>query len=370
MQTRDDIIARGRELGFADIGFTTVEPFTIQRRILVERQELYAWTAARGIDLMQGTDPAHVYPQAKTIVVLLENYFKQGFPPAMTGKFGRLYLEDDRVTKDRFQRRLNAFRDFLRQDGIESSILPSLPHRHAAARAGLGTFGKNCLLYANRSVRQGSWVTAMSILIDHEFEPDTPTMDVGCPSWCREACLAACPTRALTGPRKIDPRRCISYLTYFGEGLTPLELREPMGMWVYGCDHCQNVCPRNQAWLAQGLPENERVAGMAPDFALTRLLHMDAAHFQDRVRPHMFYTPLAEMWRWRMNAARAMGNSGDQAYVPELARALVENSDERVRAMAAWALGRIGGAGAKRVLAAAPGEGLVAGEIRDALART
>jgi len=208
------------------------------------------------------------------------------------------------------------------------------------------------------------------LLIDRAFAPDAPTTEVGCPSWCRDACLAACPTRALTAPRKIDPRRCISYLTYFGEGLTPRELREPMGMWVYGCDHCQNVCPRNQAWLAQELPENERAAAMAPDFALANLLHMDAAYFQNRIWPYMFYMPVAEIWRWQMNAARAMGNSRDPVFVPDLARALGENADERVRGIAAWALGRVGGPAARRALEAAVGrEGLVGQEAREALER-
>ncbi|MEJ2458803.1 MAG: thiamine pyrophosphate-dependent enzyme, partial [Novosphingobium sp.] len=36
-------------------------------------------------------------------------------------------------------------------------------------------------------------------------------------------------------------------LTYFGDGLTPRDLREPMGLYIYGCDRCQNVCPRNAA---------------------------------------------------------------------------------------------------------------------------
>ncbi|HUW63498.1 MAG TPA: 4Fe-4S double cluster binding domain-containing protein [Spirochaetia bacterium] len=369
MLTKIDIIGRALKLGFADAGFTTVEPFAAQRDVLRERQELYAWAGLKGLDLMQGTEPGVVCPQAKTIVVLLENYFKEGFPAEMVGKFGRQYLDDDRMTKDRLFLRLQAFRTFLQEDGIESTVLRNLPHRLAAARAGLGTFGKNCLLFANRAVRQGSWVTAHAILIDHAFEPDVSTMEVGCPDWCRNACITACPTRALLGPRKIDPRRCISYLTYYGEGITPLELREPMGMWVYGCDHCQNVCPRNQPWLAQALPVNEKVAAMVPDFALERLLHMDLAHFEARVRPHMFYMPPQEMWRWQMNAARAMGNSRDTAFVPDLARALRENTDERVKGMAAWALGRVGGPGAKQALETACNQkgGLVAHEIREAL---
>jgi len=152
-------------------------------------------------------------------------------------------------------------------------------------------------------------------------------MEVGCPDWCQNACIAACPTRALEGNSRIDPRKCISYLTYFGEGMTPLELREPMGMFVYGCDRCQNVCPRNQPWLAQELPI----------FELSRLLHMDRQYFETYIWPHMFYMSSEDLWRWKMNVARVMGNSRDEKYITDLARAFEENPDERVRGMTAWA---------------------------------
>lgn len=78
------------------------------------------------------------------------------------------------------------------------------------------------------AARRGSWTLPIAIVIDADFEPGVPTMEIGCPDWCKNACIAACPTGALKGNCRIDPRKCISYLTYFGEGITPLELREPL----------------------------------------------------------------------------------------------------------------------------------------------
>ena len=52
--------------------------------------------------------------------------------------------------------------------------------------------------------------------------------------------------------------------------------------------------------------------------------------------------PYTETWRWKMNAARAMGNTLDPKYIPELIKAFDENEDERVKGMISWALGRIG----------------------------
>ena len=57
MLSRDEIIEKAHELDFADIGFTTAEPFESQKQILKEREAEYAWTMATGLDLMAGTDP-------------------------------------------------------------------------------------------------------------------------------------------------------------------------------------------------------------------------------------------------------------------------------------------------------------------------
>lgn len=366
---RQQIIDKAMELGFCDIGFTTAEPFETQREILRERADSYAWLAEKGTDLFAGVDPASVMPNAQSIIVLVDNYYSGAFPASLVGKFGRCYLDDDRVTRDGLAVRIKQFRAFLRDLGIDSKVPFNVPHRLAAARAGLGTFGKNCLFYAREGVRGASWVSPMAIVVDRRFEPDPPTMRLGCPDWCRNACIAACPMGALRGPQKIDPKRCISYLSYYGDGITPPELREPMGMWVYGCDRCQTVCPRNEPWTAQNLAPNPRVAAKAEDFDLIALLHMDRDYFKQRIWPHMFYMSSKDIWRWKMNVSRVMGNSHDPGYVPELLRAFRENEDERVRGMIAWAMGRLGGTEAAAFLSdqAPDAEGLVREEIERAM---
>lgn len=369
MLSKEMVIARALELGFDDIGFTSAERFNTQDEILQSRKEAYTWLKDAGINLFEGTDPRKILADARSIIVLIENYCREAFPASLTGKFGRCYLDDDRITQDGLTRRIKTFRTFLREHGIESKVPFHLPHRLAAARAGLGDFGKNCLFYSNKVARHSSWVLPLAVVVNHEFEPDEPTFGTGCPKWCHNACIAACPTSALKAPRQIDPRKCISFLTYYAEELTPVELREPMGVWIYGCDRCQDVCPRNQAWMAQELPVSEKVSARAPDFDLSRLLHMDAAYFESRIWPHMFYTPPTARWRWQMNAARAMGNTRDRRYVPDLIQACHQAEDERVRAMAAWALGRLGGTEARATLEAAvgTGSGMLQEEVAQAL---
>ena len=57
MLTKQDIIAEAKRLNFADIGFTTAEPFTSQKEFLLARQEEYGWAEAVGLGLLAGTDP-------------------------------------------------------------------------------------------------------------------------------------------------------------------------------------------------------------------------------------------------------------------------------------------------------------------------
>ncbi len=350
MLTKNDVKEAAIRIGFLDIGFTTAEPFDTQKEILTQRSEHYDWLIDKGLDLFTGTDPESRLENAKSVIVVLEGYFNAAFPRFLEGYYGRCYLDDDRVTRDGLAEKVKAFRALLREHGISTKLPPDLPCRLAAARAGLGTFGKNCFFYANRAARQSSWVYPIPILTDYEFAPDEPTVRVGCPSWCRNACIAACPTGALSANRKIEPKKCISYLTYHGDTITPAEFREPMGMWIYGCDRCQNVCPRNAPWLSQNLPLNQKVAERAANFDLRVVLHMDEEHFSGKIWPHMFYMLADDIWHWKMNAARVMGNSLDPAYLGDLKKAFHENTDERVKGMTAWAVGRIGGEQAGRIL--------------------
>lgn len=350
MISKNDIIKKAYELKFDDIGFARAEPFEEHKSFLKKIPENFTWASVFGLPLEQGCDPATILPEAKTIIVILENYFKYAFPKTMEPYFGRCYMDDDRMTKNGLTVRIRQLVAFLRDHGLQAKVTFSIPQKAAAARAGIGNFGKNCLLFANNAARKSSWVSPITILVDKEYEADDATSLLGCPDWCRNACVAACPTKALKGNCTIDSKQCISYLTYFGQDITPLELREPMGTCVYGCDRCQDVCPRNRAWMSQPLAVNERVEEKEQYFDLSMLLHMDGAYYQQYIQPHMFYMPVTDLWRWKMNVARAMGNSLNPDFVPELIKEFEESNDYRVRGMIAWALGKIGGLKAKEAL--------------------
>ena len=113
--------------------------------------------------------------------------------------------------------------------------------RELAQRAGLGWIGKNsCLI----NPENGSFFLLAEVFTDMVLEPDVPFEFDRCGACTR--CVDACPTRCIQPDRTIDSRKCISYLTIENKGHIPMELREQVGGWVFGCDICQTVCPWNK----------------------------------------------------------------------------------------------------------------------------
>jgi epoxyqueuosine reductase len=124
--------------------------------------------------------------------------------------------------------------------------------REAAARSGVGFYGKNTLLITQR---HGSWVVLGTLVTDAELEP-TPPLDADCGS-CR-LCIDACPTGALDEPGTLDATKCLSYWTQSSKPI-PAEYRAALGAQVYGCDICQDVCPWNRG------VEKRRAGARLPD---------------------------------------------------------------------------------------------------------
>ncbi|MDF3042489.1 MAG: hypothetical protein K0Q71_5195 [Thermomicrobiales bacterium] len=214
--------------------------------------------------------------------------------------------------------------------------------RAVAARAGLGWYGKNaCIIVPGH----GSWVMLGEMLLDLDLEPDQP-LDRDC-GRCT-ICLDRCPTGAIVAPYTIHAPACISFQTIEQRGSIPRELRSRMGDWVFGCDVCQEVCPYTGA--AADAPD--------PDFrppsiehaypSLPGLLEMSSRTFRERYRGTAVMR--ARRAGLARNAAVALGNIGTDDDVPVLARTTLGHDEALARGHAAWALGRIGGSAARRVL--------------------
>ncbi|MBI2907687.1 MAG: HEAT repeat domain-containing protein [Chloroflexi bacterium] len=356
MSLTDDIKDFALDLGYSRVGITSAEPFADYIKELNSRRDMYDWYIDGVYQPLKGADPRSLMAAAKSIIMTVYDASKEAFPEKLVGKIGRMYqarcynAPRHRINGARRQ----LMRDFLEKCGCHVAERLVVPERLAAARAGVVTYGKNCFAFADGV---GSFIIVTSFVVDAELEYDEPSMEVNCPEGCR-ACLDACPTGALYEPLKMEPRRCVAFNTFMTQdglrpGITshiPPEIREKMGAWIHGCDVCQEVCPRNKERLKAKLPPNEYLARVAKDFELTKVLNLSDEYHATRVHPLM-YNYIREKKYFQRNAAIALGNMGDPAFVPDLARAM-EDPEELVRGYAAWALGRIGGADARRVLEA------------------
>ncbi len=219
---------------------------------------------------------------------------------------------------------LEAERPGCRAKGAADSA--PLLERDFARRAGLGWFGKNTMLIDKH---RGSFFFLAALLTSLDLPIDEPHTGSHCGT-CT-ACLDACPTQAFPEPGVLDARKCISYLTIELRGSIPLELREPMGAWLFGCDICQDVCPWNRHSSSGVFPTDRELVALDP----AELLSLDDAAFRARFRGTSFFR--AKRTGLLRNAAIALGNTGDAAVIPALQRAM-EDGDEVIREAAEWAL--------------------------------
>ncbi len=124
-----------------------------------------------------------------------------------------------------------------------------LSEREWAARAGLGWIGKQGQLVHPTA---GCCLLLGFVLVDLKLTPSAPVQDRCCD--CNR-CVTACPTGAALGDRRVDARRCISYLTIEHKQDIPPDLRTAVAGALFGCDCCTAVCPWNDKATGPVMPE-------------------------------------------------------------------------------------------------------------------
>ena len=338
-------------LGFCKAGITTAEDFTAFLEEVSTRGARYdPWTQK----FSTGAYPEKMLPGAKSIIVLAYDYAQTSFPAALLPLIGRIYLSRAYLPPKGTvaAARLGLFAEFLRERGLNA--VPdgnTLVLRPAAARAGVANFGRNNFAYVDGV---GSFVTLAGFIVDRELEYDKPTYENRCPPGCR-ACMDACPTQAIYEPFPLDPARCVGCNNWMRrpgrfDTTIPREIRPLLGSHVHGCDVCQEACPRNKAKLHPALPRDPFLEQLAKRFSLVELLHLSDEFYRDCVRPIMYHY-LNDKSYFQRNAAVAIGNTRDTAYVADLVQEL-SNPSEMVRIHVAWALGQMDHPQARAALSA------------------
>jgi epoxyqueuosine reductase len=284
------------------------------------------------------SSPAALWPEARSAIVCGMGYGPDEDPLPGLERRDRAYVSvyaRHRDYHDVLKGRLKELAGFVasRFGARVKVMVDTAPvlEKPLAQRAGLGWQGKHTNLVARG---HGSWLFLGEILTDLDLPPDQPEPD-RCGS-CRR-CLDACPTGAFDGPYRLDPRRCVSYLTIEHKGQVPRRFREAMGNRVYGCDDCLAVCPWNKfAQAAREAKLRARDDLVSP--RLAGLAALDDAGF----RALFAGSPVKRIGRDRFvrNVLVAVGNSGDPA-LAEVAERLLDDPSPLVRGMAAWALSRL-----------------------------
>jgi epoxyqueuosine reductase len=237
--TELDLERLADELGLDVIGAAPAEPYEATERHIHERRArgLFADMRFTMAHPEVSCHPETLLPNARTVVSAAQAYYAD--EPERPPGYGRL----PRYTWYDAYAELRGKLDELgrRLGGDYRVLVDENQHvdREAAARSGVGFYGKNTMLITRRF---GSWVVLGTLVTDRELEP-TARLALDCGS-CT-LCIEACPTGALDDPGTLDATKCLSYWTQSASD-PPAEYREALGAQVYGCDICQDVCPWNR----------------------------------------------------------------------------------------------------------------------------
>lgn len=245
MNLKKFIIDKSKELNIDMIGFTDGGPLKNIEEYLNYRFKNNRYTEFEEADIKKRIDPKLTMPNCNTIIVIALSYnvdynekpdyeFKGSLSKSSWG------IDYHKVLKNKLELlvdEIKKVKDFDYKSFVDTGPLVD---RELAYKAGIGYYGKNCSII---NEKYGSFIFIGYMLTDLEIEE----YDIPVESQCGECdlCLKACPTNALDNSYRLNPRKCISYLTQTKEEIDD-ELKGKMGIKIYGCDTCQMVCPQNK----------------------------------------------------------------------------------------------------------------------------
>ena len=340
IELRSELEAKARAEGFDALGICRPDSVPeagrrLQTFLVDGAHGDMAWmaeTAARR------ADPAVLWPEARSVIMLAESYAPAEDPLAMLERPERATVSvyaRGRDYHDLVKKRLKRVARWLieRAGGDVKVFVDTAPvmEKPLAQAAGLGWQGRHTNLLSRDL---GNWVFLGAIFSTLDLPEDDPGRE-SCGS-CRR-CLDVCPTAAFPAPFRLDARRCISYLTIEQKGPIPREFRPLIGNRIYGCDDCLAVCPWNKFAV------EAREIGYAARVELSRPLLADLAGLTEEAFREVFRgSPIRRIGRARLlrNVMVACGNSRLASLV-EVVEARLSDKEPLVRGAAVWALGRL-----------------------------
>jgi len=340
-QLKQEVIDYAHSIGIDSIGFTTADPFDELKKKLEDYHSKGYASGFEESDIELRTVPKLSLPSARSIIAIAVGYPNKlkGAPKSVRGDrrgmFARASWGQDYHTIMR--NRLDKLSLFLKEKVPDVEIKSMvdtgvLSDRSVAERAGLGFAGKNGFII---NEELGTWSYLGEMLVSIPFKPDDPVIDS-----CGDCniCVDRCPTGALVGNGQLNSQKCISFLTQT-KGYLKDEYRYKIGNRLYGCDTCQQVCPRNR-----GINTEHDDIILEPEVLKPRLvplLKMSNKEFKNT------YGHLAGAWRGKKpiqrNAIVALAHFNEESAIPDLKDVALTDPRPMIRGTAYWAIGQIQG---------------------------
>lgn len=233
------------QLGFHDLALVPASRLDAMASVLMKRKAAGEMLPIEHEDIDARLDPAGSLPSAKSVFVAFEQVpFAEQEPESMKG-YGRLASfsrdTDYHVILNEKMARLEAYleKNYPEVEYYRQVDTGPLYERGFALLTGKGFIGRNGSFIHHRL---GSYV-AIGLLLT-TIEGGEIRAPLGSCGDCR-ACVDACPGKAIEMTGILHPGRCRSWITQKRGELTEGE-RAVMADWLYGCDVCQMVCPKNK----------------------------------------------------------------------------------------------------------------------------
>jgi len=322
----------------AAIGVTDLAPFPDEADRIRDRvsRGLHGGLSFTYANPDIATNPEKSFPWASSIVVVAVPYLTDGDGATGTRTVAR-FADGDRY--EGLRAVLADIASMLDWVGHRTEIVfddNRLIDRAVAIRAGVGWSGRSTMVLTPGA---GPWILIGSVVTEAVLEPTEP-MARSCGT-C-DACIPACPTKAIIAPGVLDARRCISAVLQ-RRGVIDRDIRTLIGGRIYGCDECLTACPPGQP--AMRLLEATDDA-LDPSYLLS-LCDDDLGPLVEH-----WYVPSRRMRFIRRNALIALGNTGGESSLGLLA-SYIDHPDALLGSHAAWSVGRVGGVAATAICEAA-----------------
>lgn len=339
-QFKREVIQYAKTIGIDAIGFTHAEPFSDFKLKLIEHYKHGRQSGFETGTIEERSEPKRSLPSAKSIISIAVGYPNKlpNAPKSKSGERRGMFaraswgMDYHKLLRARLEKLEEFIKSRLPEVEMKSMVdTDVLSDREVARRSGLGYMGKNCFVI---NPDLGTFHYIGEMLTSFPFPPDEELIDS-----CGDCniCVDRCPTSALLGDGNIDATRCLSFVSQT-KGFLSEEFKKKLGNRLYGCDTCQQVCPRNKGI---NITHHDDIV-LEPEILkpeLTSLLEISNREFKDT------YGHLSGVWRGKKpiqrNAIIALAHFKERGAIDILKRVAENDPRPVIKGTAYYAIGQI-----------------------------